>query len=130
MNITSQSCDKLGEHESVKFPALLTMLTSSSGMTIIQAWDKATARRSKNDFPFPLCLLKKRALEETKINFLYKVILFAFRFCHSLMLIYGRLLIMTLGKAVLYVYKSLTLGNPRLRKHLLERKKKLTAVGL
>lgn len=99
-------------------------------MTIIQAWDKATARRSKNDFPFPLCLLKKRALEETKINFLYEVILFAFRFCHSLMLIYGRLLIMTLGKAVLYVYKSLTLGNPRLRKHLLERKKKLTAVGL
>lgn len=81
-------------------------------------------------FRFPDVSLKKRALEETKINFLYEVILFAFRFCHSLMLIYGRLLIMTLGKAVLYVYKSLTLGNPRLRKHLLERKKKLTAVGL
>ena len=99
-------------------------------MTIIQAWDKATARRSKNDFPFPLCLLKKRALEETKINFLYKVILFAIRFCYSLMLIYGRLLITTLGKAVLYVYKSLTLANPRLRKHLLARKKKLSALGL
>lgn len=74
-------------------------------------------------FRFPDVSLKKRALEETKINFLYEVILFAFRFCHSLMLIYGRLLIMTLGKAVLYVYKSLALGNPRLRKHLLERKK-------
>ena len=46
------------------------------------------------------------------------------------MLIYGRLMIMTMRKAVLYVYKSLTLANPRLRKHLLETKKKLTAVGL
>ena len=30
---------------------------------------------------------------------------------------------MTLGKAVLYIYKSLRLANPRLRKHLLEKKK-------
>ena len=39
------------------------------------------------------------------------------------MLINGRLVIMTLGKAVLYIYKSLRLANPRLRKHLLEKKK-------
>jgi len=31
--------------------------------------------------------------------------------------------IMELGKAVLYIYKSLSLTNPRPRKHLLEREK-------
>lgn len=81
-------------------------------------------------FRFPDVSLKKRALEETKINFLYKVILFAFRFCHSLMLIYGRLLIMTLGKAVICLQVTHVGESKAYRKHLLERKKKLTAVGL
>jgi len=48
INITRQSCDKLGEQESVKFPASLTILTSAGGMTIIQG-----CSHCKNNFPFP-----------------------------------------------------------------------------
>lgn len=73
--------------------------------------------------------LKKCVFEEIKINFLYEVILFVFRFCYLFMLIYGILLIMILGKVVLYVYKLFMLGNLRFRKYLFERKKKLIVVG-